>query len=351
MKRARAVGGNGDDDDDGGGGDYDEDVMIRHIREEEALRQASPGTSARVSDSALAALLDQDASSSADTHAPAPAPVSVHELRRGRAQTSGTGSGSVAAMTAAWREEARQQQAETLGYDPELARHAWSNSGPTAMRAAGHPLIKAVGATGEAEEEHRKASCPLCVYTILPTSPADVDDGVVDWEDVRQGLSVMLGRCGDTISRDQAIAELLVYYQKRVVEPLTEHGTPFMPLTHGITLGHIKDVVFNPTAKRKESVSQMDLLLAMSFETSARLNAITGQCTMDAKTLNAYSRLVLTRETVLDKIERAEAEARAASSENGEPPPPKRGILGWRFVKSNTVHGQPRGPSQFPGAN
>jgi hypothetical protein len=356
MKRTRAA--DGDDD-----GSQAEEVQP-NLDDEEWLRQAQaradgadrppPRPQTRVGDSLIGVLM---AGSDAGRPAAAagPAPISVAELRRGRANANPAGSGSVAAMTAAWREEARQTTADTLGFDPDVARHAWKNTGPAELRAAGHPLMLEID-DPEDTEEHDRSVCPLCAYTILPTPPEEIDAGAVAWDDVRQGLSVLLGQCGDTQSRDSAITELLLYYQRRVVEPLAANGAESIPLTRGICLGHIKGVVFNPRAERKRTARDLGMLLAIAKQSSVRYNPITKQRAMDPRMANAFSKLALTRETIMDKIERDDAEARAARRD-GEEPMPKKSTLGWRFQKSGIpshASGPGRGgpsssTSQFPG--
>jgi hypothetical protein len=284
--------------------------------------------------------------------APAPAPISVGELRRARAETSATGSGSVAAQTAVWREQARQQREDTLGYDPELARFAWGNVSLSDLRDIDHPLARRMEETGESQA-HSESNCFLCQYTVAAIAPGEIDVNAVAWEtDARQGLSVLLGMCGDEMSREQAITALIDYYDAMVVGPLQAAGQQVMPLTREICRGHIDDVVLNPKAQRKMTVKRIEKFERIMEHTAMRYNSVTRQCVPDVKILNAFSRLVTTKDQLMARIEMDEAMARQgsdASKRVGGPVAPTRFVRSGIPAQALGNRRQTSNPTYFPG--
>jgi hypothetical protein len=255
----------------------------------------------------------------------------------------------VAAVTAAWREQARQQRADTLGHDPDLARHAWSNVSPADLRDAQHPLVARLAETGESEA-HAGSICFLCQYTISATPVGEIDPNAIPWEtDARQGLSALLGMCGDEMSREQAITALIDYYEVHVAGPARASGQAPMPLTREICRGHIDDVVLNPRAQRKMTVRRMERFERQIEHTSMRYNSVTRQCVPDVKLLNAYSRMVLAKDQIMVRIEQDEMASRGGSDSQSA----KK--AGWRFVRSSLppqAFGSrvaSSGPAHFPG--
>ena len=352
-----------DDAGDGGGSDFQPSEAEEEEAEEpgdcdegtppSAASRPRPAPSpGRIGGDLLATLLGvDDAEPPAKKRAPVPAPVTVAQLRGDRASATSTGSGSVAAMTAAWREQARQQTSATLGFDPELAKFAWSTTGPARLSAMNHPLMAEIEDTDESLE-HSGKDCPLCQYTIAAAPPEDVDLKAVAWDDVRQGLSVLLGMCGDEISREQAITALVEYYQARVVDPIAATGAQAAPLTRELCRGHIRDVVYNPRARRKRSLRRMERIEAMAEQMMVQYNSVTDQCRLDVRTLNAYTKLVSTKEVVMRALELEEA-SKLSGGNGGASAVDKKPVTGWRFMKSNApgASAAVRGPSSgFPGA-
>jgi hypothetical protein len=232
-----------------------------------------------------------------------PQPISVRDAREWRASTSATGSGSVAARTAELREAARQQQEQTLGFDPTVARHAWQNTNLRALRAKGVPQVTQFDEDAAAEHSGK---CPLCEYLVSPMSGADLDATVPNYENVATGMSALLGICCEArLAREAAISRLCEYYERKVAAPsrAANGGTgEAKPLTRSIVREHLRFLTL-PSMSRRATVRRLEDAEELLCETTVSYNTVTGQVRPDYKNMAALAKIASVKEQILRSLE------------------------------------------------
>ena len=222
-----------------------------------------------------------------DAPAPSPVPVSVRALRTARAGRSVTGSGSIAAQTEAWRSQAQQA---ALGWDPGVARHAWSNTSIRALREKSNPIARDIDAD---EASRHSEECPLCQYLISPmTNPAELAN--VKYEDVTEGLSALLTLCIEAVAREQMIGFICEYYNQKVA------AGPRLART--VVRKHL-DYIVLPGMARRQSVRRLEEVEAFLTATVASQNSISGAVRPDIKVVSSLAKIISVKESLLRSIE------------------------------------------------